>query len=328
MISFFHHLTGKRSLPVIACAAGMTGLLAWQPVFAQTFGDTLPPQTSVPVPEETASLRERLERLEQDFLELQREYYENGPRSVPFEDDGSVSDTVAGRMSIRMDEFEATLRRLTGQLEQINFAIRQSTERMDRLAGDVEYRLQSLEGGGGGAPVARGNSNQRPATPSVSTVDKPKNVEVTSGPTPPGALGTLKTSSTSALPQSEEEQYKAAYDLLYRGDYAGGEAALKAFLGNYPDSQYAGNAQYWLGESYYARRLYREAAQAFLTGVQKYKKSDKAPDAMLKLGLSLINLGETKDGCSALKSIKSEFPKVRQSVLNTAKRERKKAGCK
>ena len=326
MTSLFRHRTGKRQPRGLMLAAVAASFFMWQPVFAQTFSDTLPPQTSVSGQSEDASLRERLERLEQDFLDLQREYYENGARSVPFEDDGSVSETLAGRMAVRMDEFEATLRRLTGQLEQMNFAIRQTTERMDRLAGDVEYRLQALEGGSAPAPVA--SSNQRPATPSVSTVQKPKSVEVASGPTPQGNLGTLRTSSTSALPQSEEDQYKAAYDLLYRGDYAGGEAALKTFLASYPESQYAGNAQYWLGESYYARRQYREAAQAFLTGVKKYKKSEKAPDAMLKLGLSLINLGETKDGCSALKSIKSEFPKVRQSVLNTAKRERKKAGCK
>ena len=325
MISTLRTRVECSTLAVFFSAALVASAMVAPAAQAQTFQDTLPPQTSLPASEGGVSVQERLERLERDFLDLQTEYYQNGPRTA-FQDDGSVSETVAGRMSVRMDEFEATLRRLTGQLEQINFDIRKTTERMDRLSGDIEYRLQALEGGGSGTPVARSSQGQTTA-PAVSTVQKPKQVEVTSGATPAGTLGTLRT-STSALPQSEEEQYKSAYDLLYRGDYAGGEAALKAFLGTYPDSQYAGNAQYWLGESYYARRLYKEAAQAFLTGVQKYKKSEKAPDAMLKLGLSLINLGQTKDGCSALKSIKSEFPKVRQSVLNTAKRERKKAGCK
>ena len=323
MISTLRSRVERLSLATFFSAALVAGAMLAPAAHAQTFQDTLPPQTSMPQPGEAVSVQERLERLERDFLDLQTEYYQNGPRSA-FKDDGSVSETVAGRMSVRMDEFEATLRRLTGQLEQINFDIRKATERMDRLSGDIEYRLQALEGGGG-ASVAR--SSQGQSAPAVSTVQKPKKVEVSSGATPAGTLGTMRT-PTSALPQSEEEHYKSAYDLLYRGDYAGGEAALKAFLASYPDSQYAGNAQYWLGESYYARRLYKEAAQAFLTGVQKYKKSEKAPDAMLKLGLSLINLGQTKDGCSALKSIKSEFPKVRQSVLNTAKRERKKAGCK
>ncbi len=324
MISTLRTRVERASLAVFFSAALAAGAMVAPAAQAQTFQDTLPPQTSIPSSEGAVSVQERLERLERDFLDLQTEYYQNGSRAA-FQDDGSVSETVAGRMSVRMDEFEATLRRLTGQLEQINFDIRKTTERMDRLSGDIEYRLQALEGGGGGASVAR--SSQGQSAPAVSTVQRPKQVEVSSGATPAGTLGTLRT-PTSALPQSEEEHYKSAYDLLYRGDYAGGEAALKAFLGTYPDSQYAGNAQYWLGESYYARRLYKEAAQAFLTGVQKYKKSEKAPDAMLKLGLSLINLGQTKDGCSALKSIKSEFPKVRQSVLNTAKRERKKAGCK
>ncbi len=308
----------------VVSLALIAGVVAWQPANAQGYSGPFPPPSSeAPTSSDPASIRAQLDRLERDFQAFQREYYETGGRQ-PFEDDGSVNDTVAGRMAIRMDEFEASLRRLTGQLEQINHSIRQATERMDRLSGDVEYRLQALEGGGGGAAVAQ--SRPRSSTPPASTPPAPKPVDVArGGPTPPGTLGTL---STSALPQSEEEQYRSAYDLLYRGDYAGGEIALKSFLSAHPDSPLAGNAQYWLGESYYARRMYREAAQAFLTGVQQHKKSEKAPDAMLKLGLSLINLGEIEDGCSALKSIRSEFPKVRQSVLETAKRERKRAGCK
>lgn len=327
MTTLFHgqtRITRKLAATFYSFAAALLfGLLLLTPAQAQTYGETYPPQSGVQVPGNDASVQERLERLERDFLDLQQDYYENGPQRSSFEDDGSVSESLAGRMTLRMEEFEATLRRLTGQLEQINHSIRLTADRVDRLSGDVEYRLQALEGGGGGTPVASASA-PRPTAPRPSTVEKPKSVEIASGPTPEGTLGTL---ATSALPQGEEEQYKAAYDLLYRGDYAGGESALKAFLASHPDSQYAGNAQYWLGESYYARRQYREAAQAFLVGVQKYKKSEKAPDSMLKLGLSLINLGETKDGCSALKSIKSQFPKVRQSVINTAKRERKKAGC-
>jgi tol-pal system protein YbgF len=137
----------------------------------------------------------------------------------------------------------------------------------------------------------------------------------------------------AVLPQGQlpagapEEQYQYAWGLLRGQDYAGAEAALRSFIAAHPQHALAGNAQYWLGETYYVRKDYRQAAVAFAEGYQSYPHSAKAPDNLLKLGLALAQIGETADACQAFAQLGRQFPTAPQSLKDRAQRERQRLAC-
>jgi tol-pal system protein YbgF len=132
-----------------------------------------------------------------------------------------------------------------------------------------------------------------------------------------------------ALPGANaDEQYQYAFDLMRQTKYGEAEQALTTFVDDYPDHPLAGNASYWLGEAYYVRKDYSSAALTFAQTFQKYPQSGKAPDSLLKLGMSLAALGETADACKALQELSSRYPKASGAVKERAAKERAKNGCK
>ena len=107
------------------------------------------------------------------------------------------------------------------------------------------------------------------------------------------------------------------------GDYETAEFALKEFIDKNKDHDLAGNAQYWYGETFRIRQLYSDAATAYLDGYQNYPKSKKAPDNLLKLGITMVQLGEKDEGCNMIAGIKKQYPKASKSVLQKAQYEQK-----
>ena len=105
------------------------------------------------------------------------------------------------------------------------------------------------------------------------------------------------------------------------------EAALRSFIQAHPKHELSGNAQYWLGETYYVRKNYEDAVVAYLEGYQKYPKNQKAPDNLLKLGMSLANLGKKQEACATFTQLRQKFPKARSTIRKTAASQRKKLGC-
>jgi tol-pal system protein YbgF len=136
---------------------------------------------------------------------------------------------------------------------------------------------------------------------------------------PPGE-GTLPAASTSA-------QYNAAFGLLRRADYPAAEDALRSFIQQHPKDPLAGNAQYWLGESFFARGRYSEAAAAFAEGYQRYPKGPKAPDGLLKLGMSLEHANQKHNACIALMQLDRAFPHSSSAIKDRAAQEKKRLGC-
>jgi tol-pal system protein YbgF len=126
---------------------------------------------------------------------------------------------------------------------------------------------------------------------------------------------------------SATERYNYAFGLMKEADYPAAEAAFREFVAAHPRDQMAGNAQYWLGETYYARGRYMEAASAFAEGYKRYPKSSKAPDALLKLGMSLARAEQKQNACVALARLGEEFPKAAASIRQRAASEMKRLGC-
>ena len=134
--------------------------------------------------------------------------------------------------------------------------------------------------------------------------------------------------SEKILPEgAPEKQYEFAVSFIKVGDYETAEIALREFVDTNRNHELAGNAQYWYGETFRIRQLYVDAATAYLDGYQKYPKSPKAPINLLKLGVTLVNIGEKEQGCSMIMGVGTEYPKAKQSIIQKAEYEKKKFKC-
>ncbi len=141
-------------------------------------------------------------------------------------------------------------------------------------------------------------------------------------------VATLDGESVTGIANASGPQqlYEQSYASIRSKEYSAAETGFKAFLSQYGSHKLAGNAQYWLGQSYYARGNYQQAAREFLTGYQSYKKSKKAPASLLKLGMSLDKLGQKKQACATLAQVRKQYPKAKNEQKQASKAYRR-AGC-
>jgi len=134
--------------------------------------------------------------------------------------------------------------------------------------------------------------------------------------------------SLAAVPGADAESlYKQGYGALLQKDYAAAETAFRQLIAAHPGDPLAADAQYWIGETYYVRGQFKPAADAFLTGYKTYKSAQKAPDMLLKLGMSLAELDQKDAACSTFDELKDKFPRAPAHIADEAKAWRKKAGC-
>ncbi len=131
-----------------------------------------------------------------------------------------------------------------------------------------------------------------------------------------------------ALPEgTPQQQYDYAFGLLRQANYAGAEQAFAAFLAQHPNDTLAGNAKYWLGETYYVRGNYQQAAVTFAEGFETYPNNSKAPDNLLKLGMSLASLGSTQDACGTFDVLLDRYADAPATILSRAQRESQRLSC-
>jgi tol-pal system protein YbgF len=117
-------------------------------------------------------------------------------------------------------------------------------------------------------------------------------------------------------------------DLLRAGDYPSAERGLELFLDLNPDHPLASNAAYWMAETFYVRKNYAAAASGFARNYRTYgKDAPKAPDNLLKLGMSLFGLGEAEKACLSYAELAKEFPGAPTHIVQALGRERTRAGC-
>ena len=102
---------------------------------------------------------------------------------------------------------------------------------------------------------------------------------------------------------------------------------MRNFARKYPNDPLMADAQFWLGESFFQRQLYRDAAESFLGVTTKYDRSPKAPDALLRLGQSLAALKEREAACAAFGEVTRKYPHAANSIKQTVDREQKRVKC-
>jgi tol-pal system protein YbgF len=306
-------------------------------------------------------LADTVSRLERQLQALERNVYRGAPPPAAqpttpgASPSAAPSGTALSNIQVRTDGLEEQLRRITGQVEQLDFQVRQMNQRMDRLVSDVDFRLQALEQGAGAATTS---GSTQPVAPAVPRSPGAVTVEPAGGAGAPRVFGTLTETqmraagvetapvgaqtanadpaaqaasaapSPASLPAgSPRDQYDFAYKFLLQRDFESAETALSAFVAANPEDSLAGNAQYWLGETFYVRGDYPTAARAFAEGFQRYPDSAKAPDNLLKLGMSLAQLEQSADACITLKKLRVEYPDAPTSIVQRADREIGRLQC-
>ena len=125
-----------------------------------------------------------------------------------------------------------------------------------------------------------------------------------------------------------EEIYQRAYNILSKGDIEAARVAFKAFIQDYPDHTLTSNAYYWLGQTFYVRQYYQNAATTFAEGYLKFPKGSKAADQLFKLAISLDSLKKTTEACATFKKLDEEFPDAPSRISNRAQTYKDKLDCK
>ena len=149
-----------------------------------------------------------------------------------------------------------------------------------------------------------------------------KNATVGSAPLP-DAGAPQQTASLG----SEGDQYRADYGHVLSGDYGTAEQEFTQYISRYPNSSRAADANFWLGEALYSQGKFNESAKTFLNAHQKYGTSEKAPEMLLKLGMSLAALDNTDTACATLREVSKRYPKASRAVINKVASEQKRLAC-
>ncbi len=304
---------------------------------------------SAPAAAQTSQVEQllnRINRLQQELTTLQSHVY-RGKAPPPSARRGVLAGPqmrrMTARISVRIDQLEGQLRRLTGGQEEFTHTISQMQARLEKLAKDVEFRLGALERGG--APLATvPPGTMQPPAPGAAIAS---GFAPTVGPpaaTAEGVLGTVPqmtlrrgggpvpapARAKPVLPKgTPKQQYDYAHSLIVKEqNFVEAERVLDAFIKAYPKNKLAPNAHYWLGRTYFVREEYQRAAFTFAEGFQKYPKSGKAPDNLLNLGMSLARLDKKKEACTAYSRLVQNFPKASRAVQRRVKREQKRSRCR
>jgi tol-pal system protein YbgF len=149
------------------------------------------------------------------------------------------------------------------------------------------------------------------------------------GALPPPPRNTNATGGLTTAPPSQtpKDEFDLGIGYMQRRDYALAEETMRNFAQKYPSNPLIADSQYWLGESFYQRQLYRDAAESFLAVTTKFDISAKAPDALLRLGQSLAALKEKEAACAALGEVTRKYPRASAGVKQAVDREQKRVKC-
>jgi len=299
------------------------------------------------------NLKEVIELIQKDLRTLERAVYSENLSSSQQSNDttGNIdqnSEEVLTRHLLKLSEIEKQFQELTNKFEEINFKIDKLSSRLSKVQADNQLRFQQLEEGK--------QINNLSESQQLSSLSNENEEKILPGSSQPQDLGSISYKDTETnledqITQSVEttgtvvtetfqaeekilpdapvgKQYEFATNLLKVGDYNTAERAFREFVITNPDHELAGSAQYWYAETFRIRQLYTDAASAYLEGYQKYPKSKKAPINLLKLGVSLVQIGEKDQGCLMITGVQKQYPEANQSVLQKAKYEEKKFECK
>ena len=286
------------------------------------------------------AVADQIQVLTKDLKTLEKAVYNKSDiikssNTSTIQSDGLNEDILTKHL-LKLNEIEDQFRELTNKFEEVNFKLDKLSSRVTKIQSDNQLRFSDLENikpeiknkktkknlPGSSQPADFG------ANPGYSVSSLPKKQETSSIESAQTVILEEPEKKESLLPNKPpKEQYEFAVSFMKIGDYETAEFALKEFIEKNKGDDLAGSAQYWYGETFRIRQLYSDAATAYLDGDQNYPKSKKAPDNLLKLGITMVQLGEKDQGCKMISGVKKEYPKASKSVLQKAQYEQKKFKC-
>jgi len=293
--------------------------------------------------EEDVSLKaisDQIQVITNDIKTLEKAVYQKSDivssRSSSSTSSDGLNEDIMTKHLLKLNEVEDQFRELTNKFEEVNFKLDKLSTRVTKIQSDTQLRFSDLETGGITTKTEKlktlpGSTKPQDfgAAPAYQTSNLPKEQSINSVESAKTVIAEEPEPRQSLLPDKPaNEQYDFAVSFMKIGDYETAEFALKEFIDKNKDHDLAGSAQYWYGETFRIRQLYSDAATAYLDGYQNYPKSNKAPDNLLKLGITMVQLGEKDQGCKMISGIKKEYPKANKSVLQKAQYEQKKFKCK
>ena len=244
-----------------------------------------------------------------------------------------ISDQGAriNELNTRVRDMEMSLREATGRNEVLDNRINQLTQQLERQQRDFDYKLCTITArqlGAGTDPAAGGidcaSAASSPAPRAQENVRLPGGA-IQLAP-PPGTLGTL-----DRLPPGQgggQGSFDVAMNLLSRNQLTEARAGFRGFADANPDDPLAPQALHWVGRIAFNQSDYQASGQAFGELIKKYPKSTLGPDSMLRLGQSLIAMGQKNEGCLTFSAIKTKYPTTPAAVINQATIERRNAACR
>ena len=337
-----------RALNAAMLAVGLAAFLALSsPADAQNDTTVLRSQIEL--------LKGNLASLYKQFQELQQYVFtkSGGEAAASAGSSSPATDDVSNRrlavVESRIDQIDQNeMRRIEGQFDELRNLIERMDARLGKLVADVDFRLTALEST---SQAASGNG-QTLELPDPAGSDPARTggasslVDTDEGYQPSGApriLGTIpledgvvepiapepqQTARASVLPDgTPEERYKYALGLLRKAQYDEADSVLSAFIEVHGDHPLADNASFWRGETFYARKMFGDAARIYATNLQTYPEGGKAPDNMVKLGMALANLERTREACQAFAELDRKYPDMPVNVRHAAERGRNAARC-
>lgn len=281
---------------------------------------------------QNAALAERLTRLENRML---------------------TGDPAAEQLMQRMDALEAEQRSLTGEIEQLRFerdnlkseisALNTDLDALNALNDRMRLHLDAVD-------LVASERASRPAPPPVQVYDGSPSVstgQIVGSYDPnqpsfvPGAptirefevpVGSIPGDAAIAVPAQPsypnlDSLPESGKQKLYEGNFSGAQSDFQTYLAVAADAPNAGEVSYWLGETYFVKGGYADAADAYISSMRKDPQGLKAPEALIRLGASLRELGNRDESCQALNSFASEYPNAGSDIKEKARIEIARTGC-
>ena len=273
--------------------------------------------------------------------------------------------SIIAKQSIQIAELQNEIQSLTAQIEEMIFTMQSTVNNFNTFKEDAEFRFTDLNTKAENIEKVQNNSKTQTLSvmqsemftaneeeldlepKSLGTINmtslpveenSPFEVKIDNDAEEQQIINTISQDNIvslgeqkiplSILPESDEEsQYEYAINLLKQGDYETAEKAFTEFISIGDDKNYLSNSHFWLAETYYVRENYKDAAKNYLSLYQTFPNANKAPDALLKLGISLVNMQQKEQGCMTFIQLQESYPEANPSIIDRSNLELKRNGC-
>jgi len=214
----------------------------------------------------------------------------------------------SAEMVNQLQQMQSQLRDMQGQIEDLQHQLQQLQDKSKDQYTDLDSRVGRLEAGNKAASPAPASSGSAPAAARAAAVAGSGAAGASAAVQPPAASADAAKPLSAADQAAMQASYDAAFKTLRGGDYVGASRQFRGFIEKYPGQPLTANAYYWLGETYYVTTNYKVALEAFQQLLGRFPQSEKAPDALLKVGYCQYELKQVADARATLGAVVSKYP--------------------